>query len=238
MGDFWSPPRTERMIEHARWGHAEMERYLAVEFQNLKVQREIVVGDAGTEIVNVARTGDYDLIALPTRGMGIFRRFLLGSTTAKVLHDADCPVWTSSETGGLVADYPSQVLCAIDLGPASESILQWASAFATACGANLMVVHVLPEPSERLAKYVDPHSAKELEERCREEIRDLLRDLSIAAKIAVLSGEAGRCISDLAATEGADQIVIGRGAVTKGLGRLRAHSYSFIRDAACPVISV
>jgi len=31
---------------------------------------------------------------MPTHGLGGFRRFLLGSVTAKVLHDADCPVWT------------------------------------------------------------------------------------------------------------------------------------------------
>jgi nucleotide-binding universal stress UspA family protein len=32
------------------------------------------------------------LIILPTHGYGPFRRFLLGSATAKVLRDADCPV--------------------------------------------------------------------------------------------------------------------------------------------------
>ena len=31
---------------------------------------------------------------MPTHGYGPFRRFILGSNTAKVLHDADCPVWT------------------------------------------------------------------------------------------------------------------------------------------------
>ncbi len=31
---------------------------------------------------------------MPTHGYGPFRRFILGSVTAKVLHDADCPVWT------------------------------------------------------------------------------------------------------------------------------------------------
>jgi hypothetical protein len=37
-----------------------------------------------------------DLIVTPTHGYGLFRRFLFGSATLKVLHDAACPVWTAS----------------------------------------------------------------------------------------------------------------------------------------------
>jgi nucleotide-binding universal stress UspA family protein len=33
-------------------------------------------------------------VDLPTHGLGAFRRSLIGSITAKVLHDAECPVWT------------------------------------------------------------------------------------------------------------------------------------------------
>ena len=35
---------------------------------------------------------------MPTHGFGPLRRFLLGSVAAKVLHDAQCPVWTSVHT--------------------------------------------------------------------------------------------------------------------------------------------
>ena len=55
-------------------------------------------GDAATEIVQFAMRENVDLIAMPTRGCGVFRKMLLGSVTAKVLHDASCPVWTSSHT--------------------------------------------------------------------------------------------------------------------------------------------
>jgi Universal stress protein family len=33
---------------------------------------------------------------MPTRGSGRFRAFVLGSVTAKVLNDAECPVWTDA----------------------------------------------------------------------------------------------------------------------------------------------
>ena len=55
--------------------------------------RILVTGDAATRIAEVAKSG-FDFIIMPTHA-GTFRRMLLGSTTAKVLHDADCPVLTS-----------------------------------------------------------------------------------------------------------------------------------------------
>jgi hypothetical protein len=35
-----------------------------------------------------------DMVIMPAREVEPVRRFLLGSVTAKVLHDVDCPVWT------------------------------------------------------------------------------------------------------------------------------------------------
>ena len=47
------------------------------------------------KIVELAHESpDQTVILMPTHGYGPFRRFILGSNTAKVLHDADCPVWT------------------------------------------------------------------------------------------------------------------------------------------------
>ncbi len=43
------------------------------------------------------RTGlELDLIMMPTHGGRHFRSLLIGSVTAKVLHDVRCPVWTWS----------------------------------------------------------------------------------------------------------------------------------------------
>ena len=71
-----------------------------------------------------------DLIAMPTHGYGPFRRFILGSNTAKVLHDADCPVWTGVHIEEATSPWPqpfSKILCAVDLGPQSARALAWAS---------------------------------------------------------------------------------------------------------------
>jgi nucleotide-binding universal stress UspA family protein len=71
-----------------------LDSFLAKEFEYFRVQRVLTDGDPATAIVNYAAHEKFDLIMLPTLGLGDFRRFLLGSVTAKVLHDAECPVWT------------------------------------------------------------------------------------------------------------------------------------------------
>ena len=76
------------------------------------------------------RNGHFDLIMMPTHGYGPFRRFLLGSVTAKILHDATCPVWTSTHLETSVGTGKvgiRKVLGAVDFGPRSSVVLQVAS---------------------------------------------------------------------------------------------------------------
>src|SRR5258708_30873582 len=69
------------------------------------VSSEIAVvceqGDAARVIGEYVKTHQVDVIMMPTHGHGPFRRMLLGSLTAKVLHDVDCPVRTTARTGDL-----------------------------------------------------------------------------------------------------------------------------------------
>ena len=107
------------------------------------------VPDEVKERVRGARGASVDLVIMPTRGLGSVRRFLLGSTTAKVLHDVDCPVWTgvTGSAPGHVEDEPQlrQVACAIDFGPASGGIIRWAGALAQALRASLTILHASPQ---------------------------------------------------------------------------------------------
>ena len=71
--------------------------FAATEFAGLKVRTLVGQGDPGFCIPELARMSKNDLIMLPTRGLGKLRATLLGSVTAKVLHDATCPVWTEGD---------------------------------------------------------------------------------------------------------------------------------------------
>src|SRR3981189_1517415 len=69
---------------------------LVKQFAHLPVERTAQLGDPAREITDFARKQRVDLIMMPTHGYGPFRSLLLGSVAAKVLHDAECPVWTAA----------------------------------------------------------------------------------------------------------------------------------------------
>jgi nucleotide-binding universal stress UspA family protein len=74
----------------------QLEKFAATEFAGVSVNRLVCCGDPAKVIVERARSEKSDLILMSTHGSGTFRRLLLGSVTAKVLHDAECPVWTGA----------------------------------------------------------------------------------------------------------------------------------------------
>src|SRR5664280_395035 len=86
-------------------------------FRHLRVKTLVAHGEAAQKIVECASVNHADLIMIPTQGMGIYRRLILGSTSAKVLHDADCPVWTGvhlENSPPLEAVACQRILCALE----------------------------------------------------------------------------------------------------------------------------
>ncbi len=107
----------------------ELQLFLAGELRPYRVERMVLEGDPSRKIVESANSANIDLIMMPTHGWGVYRRFILGSVTAKVLHDAACPVWTC----GHAEQAPAQtrldcrkILCAVDLNSGNGRVLGWA----------------------------------------------------------------------------------------------------------------
>ena len=64
---------------------AQLNAFLADELKYFTTERLCVIGDdAATEIVATAQRWHPDLVMMPTHGLGTFRRFFLGSVTAKI----------------------------------------------------------------------------------------------------------------------------------------------------------
>src|SRR6202007_1110488 len=91
----------------------------------------------------LAHSGEFNLIVMPTHS-GRFRQMLLGSTAAKVLDDADCIVMTTEHADTMVPAPLEHIhwVCAIDFGPESERLLQYATRAAQQTHAHLSVIHV------------------------------------------------------------------------------------------------
>lgn len=205
----------------------------------LPVRRLLLQGDPAAKIVELARQEQVDLIAMPTHGYGPYRRFLLGSNTAKVLHDADCPVWTCAhieEAQPVEAPF-SKILCAVDLGPRSGRALAWASWLQREFPGHLTLVHALAVDAESAGE-PDPGWRSGIRKRAEEELLRLQHDMGAQAEVLLEGGEPADIICSAAARVGAGTVIIGRGSAAADFGRLRTHWYAIIRQSPCPVVSV
>ena len=208
----------------------------------LTLETVVLRGDPAREIVNLAHARKFDLIVMPTHGHGPFRRLLLGSVTAKVLHDADCPVWTGPHLAGAAAPQPipfRRILCGLDLGSESADVLRWAAGFARECGAQLTVVHILPTATAQLGGfYFDPEWSQQMAKTALRSVVAIQEEVSAPAEVMVRVGEVSEGVSHAATEWGADLLVIGRGRRAGVLGRLRATAYAILRESPCPVAAV
>jgi nucleotide-binding universal stress UspA family protein len=236
-------PLTYNDLPVPQTGGAEgqLGQYLGDELKHFHVKRVLAHGDPALRIIEHADKVQTDLIMLPTHGYGRFRRFILGSVAAKVLHDARCPVWT----GVHVQQIPplehisfKRVLCAIDLGRQSCSTVRYAWKFAEEFGAKLTIVHAIPTARDIPSMYVDQDWRQTLMQNAKTQIENMQVSLGTDADIHIEADEAPSAVSNCASSLQADLLVIGRSVEEGVLGRLRTNAYSIIRQSPCPVISV
>lgn len=214
--------------------------FAAQEFGSAAVQKVIEEGDAAEVIAKYAEKQKVDLIMMPTHGFGPLRRFLLGSVTAKVLHDAQCPVWTSVHTDAPFGP-PREcrtILCALDSGESSVPLMQWAAWLACTYQAALKLVHVIPAVNETSMIPGERDVRRYLFGQAREEFERRTKTAGVDLQVRLRGGEITPAIVDTALEEKTDLLVVGRGRVQRVLGGLRSHSLDMIREAPCPVISV
>jgi nucleotide-binding universal stress UspA family protein len=239
--EFGGVVMTDAFADRLPEARSEMDEFLASELIGMNVTRLVLEGDPAQTIVEHAHGCGVDLIVIPTHGYGPFRRFLLGSVTAKVLHDADCPVLTGvhlEEGPILEATAPRKILCAVDLGPQSEKVVRWADQMAQEFQGEMVVVHAMPLGETHSEEMFDPEWRVALEERVREKLSDLMAGVSTKATIVTESGNPAEVAHSAAQRFNSDLAVIGRSEAAGMFGRLRTNAYSIIRQSPCPVVSV
>ena len=216
-----------------------LDRTLTEELAGLGVERITAAGDPALQIAEFAHDNAVDLIMMPTHGCGLFRSLLIGSVTAKVLHDAKCPVWTAAHTEKQHApDLPKTVLCALDGSEQSLVVLQRAAEFCHQIDAALNLLHVVRPASDWLALESERELQEELRNEARTRIDAIRKSAGIDAPLRVAVGEIAATVAEEARQEGADLVLLGRGSLQSTLGRLRTHAYGIIQRSPCPVLSV
>lgn len=226
--------------EQIRNAQNKLDNFVSAEFHHLRTKRIVRPGDPATEIAALAKAEGSDLIMISTHGYGAFRRKILGSVTAKVLYDVDCPVWTSAhldEEPGGGSKMPANILCAVDIRTEGEATLRWASEFASLLQGSLSLIHVEPRFESLGEDYYSSDLYSKILAEAKEKLAQLQRRLGTHAEAHVGAGRVVESVCRSVSELQADILIIGRGSGS-GSGRLGLNTYGIIRESACPVISV
>jgi nucleotide-binding universal stress UspA family protein len=196
--------------------------------------RIVTYGNAAQAIVSYARAHGADLIAMPTSGKGTLCRWIIGSTAEAVLQRAPCAVWAESGTGVPHSRW-SPVLCAIDLKQNSQHVLRYAARIAETLGANLFVVHAIPETSEGLLAHSSHLPVALSEGEAERRLHRLLAGLDLYAETLINRGTVESVVSRAARQIRAKLLVIGPGGEPASAAGM--HTYDLVRGAPCPVLT-
>lgn len=209
------------------------------ELDGLSIRRLVLKGDPTREILRTVAEEKIDLIVMPTHGYGAYEKFLVGSVTAKVLHNGDCPVWTAAHVEGV----PGQpfaihnVLCAVDFSTHSAKTIRWAQDVANEFGAHLTLAHVTPgvEIYGPGGYHVLTDMKRELVDGAMKQMAKIQQELGTKAEVFIGCGDVPKVMSQAAKETKADLLVVGSRSLDQRLGNT---AYGIIRESQVPVFSV
>ncbi len=208
----------------------------------LDVEALVQSGDPAHRIEQLVAEREADLVVMSTRGHGRFRRLLLGSIVAKVLHDVESPVMT----GAHLADRPAflsapyrAVACAVGLRDRehSEKVLRWAVDFAKSWSAALHVIHVPPSIDWSAGEWFPDETQQLVRQAARERLHALITAVGCQATVHAEGMEAAPYAAEVCRKIGAGALIVGRSSEHGLLGG-GADAFALIRVSPCPVISV
>jgi len=226
------------IVQRAR---EDLDQALHPKLDGIAVTRVLRRGDPAREIAKVARDRNVDLIMMSTHGYGAFYRFLLGSVTAKVLHETQRPVWT----GAHLEEEPARdfsirhVLCSVELNGHSGHTVSLAAQMAAAVHATLTLVHITGsvEIYGPGGFHVDSEWKEKIVGFAAEEIAKLQQAVGTKAEVIIDSGNVPDLLNRAAEQTEADVLVIGHIPGRSHLGD-NGNGYTIIRASQIPVLSV
>ena len=144
------PPPHERVSEQAlARAHDDVAGFVNGAGISVDTKIDIVVdvGHAPVTILDRAARLPADLVIMGTHGTSGFERFILGSTTEKVLRKAAAPVLTVPPRVHSTSQLPfRRILCAVDFSSWSDAAVSYAASLGIESDAAVTLVHVVEWP--------------------------------------------------------------------------------------------
>lgn len=180
------------------------------------VDYQVATGKPADEILRVARDLKASLVVMSSRGRSGFRKLFFGSTTERVLREANAPVLITPESPVSATSLPdiarhvNRVLAPVDLTAVSRQQIAVAHQIANALSIPLLVTHVM-EPvfvpvSVRLAMRGVEDTRKT---QAQEQLATLVGAIDPKAELIVLTGDPSDEIVELSNARRASLIVMG-----------------------------
>lgn len=234
---FGSEPAPPELRQEAR---KRLHEFAASIDSSVDIQMAVVDGDPAEQIAEFSKKQVIDLVMMPTRGLGAFRRLLIGSVTAKALHDLHCPVWTSVHTEsapGAISAGIRTILCAIDLAKADEDLIRHAQELARFFSARLRLFHAIDSIPLNTEGFGEMDFRHFVLQSSRDAISQLQQRAGTNYPVEIVEGNLVEGLARAAKQFDADLIVTGRGHLSRPLGQLRTNAHAIVRAAPCPVLS-
>jgi len=206
-----------------------------------ELDRETALGDPAVTIGDYARAEGADLIMMATHGRGRFRNLLMGSVASKVLHDAECPVWTAThgEDPALLSNLGiKNILAAVDLAPDQIEVVSRSAELAREFGGAVRLLHAVPSAEHVPGDTGGSEFSNFLLRSAQVQIENFQREAGTNFEVLVRPGSVTEAIRDAALESQADLVVLGRGRVREAFGRLLSRTYDIIGASPCPVLSL
>lgn len=212
-----------------------VEEHLAVTLRDGKqLERILVLGTPGHEIIKLAREREADLLVMGTHGFSGARKALFGSTLQGVLRRAHVPVLAvpilDHREAGIQAPLISTgpVLAPVDFSPESRAAARAAAGLAAALGLPLTLLHVSAHGHRK--RVADPAALM------GELAASLGADVAITTRI--VDGEPAEQIARLAREKRSAVIVMSLGSSAMRRRKPGSIAYRVLCLAPVPVLAL
>ena len=230
-------PQAAPMLYEAEYNAASKELENIVgspQLTGLKTKALLASGILGDALLDEIKNNNVDLVVAGTHGRTGLRRFLLGSAVEEICRAATCPVLTVGPDCPSATIKIKRILLPTDLSDESMRALPFVVKLATAYGASVIVLHVLPEETSS-----NPDAIKLSEPVFRNMVHTFEPQLApLKADFLIESGAVAETILKVAQEKSADCIALGiRNAFLPGLHLRSRVAYRVITAAHCPVVT-
>lgn len=205
---------------------------------------EVVQGEPYGTILEYADARDIDLVVMPTHGRDGLERYLLGSTTERVVRRSDVPVLTIPLNPADTIEYPYRdVLVPTDGSDCADRALGLGVDVATAGGTALHLLSVISLTAfgAEIGGVPRATTAAERAEELIEDAVSIAKDAGVGTVSGTVERESSvsRAIRSYVDEQGIDLVVVGTHGRT-GFDRyvLGSVAEQLVRTASVPVLTV